>query len=482
MKNKFFHLAFFWGGSPRRFGNCFHFWTCFFLLVLALKIFVIGAVMAQDLQSSRAIANKPENPQLNERLLYLLAIPENGRAIVVDKDTQTLFLYGAVRDENEKNGNETQYIEKILSFPCATGEVPGPKMEQGDKKTPEGIYFLVDEYEDRYLTPVYGTKAFPTDYPHDIDRKMGKSGSAIWIHGTDKPLQPRSSNGCIALDNKNIMELAEYIHLHKTPVILVDKIQFSSAEKIALQRQKVEQCLTGWLNALESGCYHEYLAYYSSDFLPDMFWWQQWQNFRQWTKQREQDFSLAAEQQGIYSYQNLVIAMMDMKLRTPAGSIFLGTRKLFLQDNNGSMVIVGDTYQVKPDCFAKETFPLVAAANDYIGKQGTSREVMDTVRSWLQAWSSKDMKAYGEFYTSDFTGDGLSRKEWLHRKEILARRYENIQVTGEQFTLGRDKHIVVVRFFQKYRATGFSTDGFKELKLVHIGGSWKIFQEIWKGK
>ncbi len=465
MKNNFWNFI----GCVRPLGVLFCLLFLCFVLLLPVNAF------SEPLDSEEKAVARKDSPRDERALSFILAMPEDGTAIVVDKEAQTLFLYGALAGKG---------LEQILSFPCSTGEAAGPKQVQGDKKTPEGIYFLVDEYEDKYLTPVYGIKAFPTDYPHYIDRQRGKNGSAIWIHGTDKPLQPRSSNGCIALDNKNILELSKYIHLNKTPVILTHQMGFSSARKIAGQRKKAETLISSWLLALQSGSYHDYLACYAPSYLPDMFWWQQWQNFREWAGEKKQEFSLAAEHRGIYSHQDLVVAVMDMKLNTPAGSVLLGTRKLFLQEReeDGGMAIVGDEYQSKPDCFAGESFPLVAAANGYRGKQGAAREVMDTVRSWLLAWSSKDMNAYGSFYAPGFKGDGLSRREWLNRKRDLARRYQTIQVTGEKFTLNRDHHIMVVRFFQKYRATGFSTDGFKELKLVRIGGSWKIFQEIWKGK
>ena len=109
-------------------------------------------------------------------------------AILVEKKSQTLFLYSA------KEGH------LLLEFQaaCSTGEVFGRKQKSGDRKTPEGIYFLLDEYKDKYLSPIYGKKAFPTDYPNLLDKKAGRNGSAIWIHGTNKKLKPMDSNGCVA--------------------------------------------------------------------------------------------------------------------------------------------------------------------------------------------------------------------------------------------------------------------------------------------
>ncbi len=441
-------------------------------IVIVILLFMVPASGIAKIQANPVPADQ-------NALSSILLIPEDGTAIVVDKATQTLFLY----TPSDKTENPMSApAQKILTFPCSTGEVAGPKKKQGDKKTPEGIYFLEDEYEDQYLSPVYGTKAFPTDYPNYIDRQQGKNGSAIWIHGTDKPLRPMTSNGCIALENNNIMALAKKTYLNKTPVIITDQIRECPLEELDAQKKQVQDLIHAWLSTMESASYHEYLACYSSSHMPDMFWWNQWEQLRQRAKEKKQTLFLTTHNMGIYQHQDVTVAIMEMYLNTEAASILLGIRKLFLQQEKNSMKIVGDVYQRKPARFAKDASPLIAAANLFLDKQLEILEVENTVKEWLKAWSDKDMNAYESFYAMDFTADGLSRQEWFKRKKSLARRYKSIQVTGEQFTITKNKNIMVVRFFQKYRATGFSTDGYKELQLAHMGGSWKIFQEIWKGK
>jgi len=152
----------------------------------------------------------------------IVKLPENENAIIVEKKSQTLFLY------TYKAGD--LFVQ--LKVPISTGEEYGIKLKAGDKKTPEGVYFLKDEYEDKYLTPIYGKKAFPTDYPNLIDKRVGKNGSAIWIHGTNKKLKPMDSNGCIALENSNILKLSDYVKLDSTPVIMVEEIQTIDREML----------------------------------------------------------------------------------------------------------------------------------------------------------------------------------------------------------------------------------------------------------
>jgi len=75
--------------------------------------------------------------------------------IFVEKELQQLHLY------EMKNGE----ISKRSTFSCSTGEIKGRKQLDGDKKTPDGVYFFQKKYIDKYLAPIYGTGAFTTDYP-----------------------------------------------------------------------------------------------------------------------------------------------------------------------------------------------------------------------------------------------------------------------------------------------------------------------------
>ena len=188
-------------------------------------------------------------------LSSIIKLPENENVILVEKKTQTLFLY-ASRDK-----------ALIVRFqaPCSTGEAFGIKQEAGDKKTPEGIYFLYDEYEDKYLSPIYGTKAFPTDYPNFIDKKAGKNGSAIWIHGTNKSLKPMDSNGCIAMENHSILKLSDYVTLNSTPVIIVEENDKIDKETLIKQEKDISLLLNQWIEAIENGSYHDYLSFYSAE-------------------------------------------------------------------------------------------------------------------------------------------------------------------------------------------------------------------------
>jgi murein L,D-transpeptidase YafK len=122
--------------------------------------------------------------------------------IVVKKGKRKLHLYRDCR--------------LVKTFPIDLGENPkGPKLYQGDMRTPEGLYRVIEK-KDRGQTKYY--MALLLDYPNDQDRarhdlavKKGKIpseagiGGAIEIHGEGRGED--WTHGCVALYNQHMTEL-----------------------------------------------------------------------------------------------------------------------------------------------------------------------------------------------------------------------------------------------------------------------------------
>ncbi len=156
-------------------------------------------------------------------------VNETEYILVVEKDTQQFFLYSY-------DGT----FKEMYQFDCSTGKKYGPKIRRGDAKTPEGIYFFVKQFEEKDLSPIYGTRAYPMDYPNFLDRVAERTGSAIWLHGINKTLKPMDSNGCVELENVNIDEIAKYITLNRTPIIVTDRLTYDSNAKEQIREKAKE--------------------------------------------------------------------------------------------------------------------------------------------------------------------------------------------------------------------------------------------------
>ena len=411
----------------------------------------------------------------------VIALPEKENAVLVEKKTQKLYVY--------RKDPETGNLEQVFETACSTGEVFGPKQQAGDKKTPEGIYFLIDEFEDRYLTPVYGKKAFPTDYPNFLDIRQGKSGYAIWIHGTDKVLKPMDTNGCIALENDDVSMLSNYITLHATPLIIVEEIVNISPEKQQQIRDRVQSFVDNWIQAHIAGNYHEYLSFYSPVYLPDISWWESWVMLRKIPDGSAEDIHIQTSDTGIYQYRDMVLVLMDFWLVGRDARQFLGKRKLFIKNTDFSgLQITGDTFQVREKTLEKSPEPLVDGAFTLHASGGEKPSahdqvsVLEMVRQWLAAFSAGNMDAYAAFYAPGFYGGGMNKAQWVKRKRQISGTYSDISVTGKDFTVIKHTDGLAIRFLQTSEFSGFSTAGIKQLKLVKKDGLWKISRENWKEK
>jgi len=74
------------------------------------------------------------------------------------------------------------------------------KVQQGDKKTPVGVYRLLSYPNDEQLDDFYGNGAYTLNYPNAWDQIRQSNGSGIWLHGLPKgrdhrPLQ--DGDGCV---------------------------------------------------------------------------------------------------------------------------------------------------------------------------------------------------------------------------------------------------------------------------------------------
>ncbi|MBI1987567.1 MAG: L,D-transpeptidase family protein [Nitrospinae bacterium] len=139
---------------------------------------------------------------------------QSSHILLVEKRDQRLRLYKC------QNAN----CQVVKSYRCSTGQKEGDKRRVGDRRTPEGVYFLVDFKRDKDLAPEYGAGAFPLDYPNPIDRGKGKDGNGIWLHGTNKVNLPSTdTKGCVVVSNNDLLDLSRYIRLRETPTVIKDK-------------------------------------------------------------------------------------------------------------------------------------------------------------------------------------------------------------------------------------------------------------------
>ncbi|MBY0575442.1 MAG: L,D-transpeptidase [Gallionellaceae bacterium] len=194
-------------------------------------------------------------------------------ALVVDTSRATLFVY-------ENVNGEPHYV---TDFYVTIGKLGSEKVSKGDQRTPIGVYFVKAELPKNKLADMYGSGAYPISYPNEWDRKNGRSGNGIWLHGTPSDTYsrpPRASNGCVVLANDDLNKLAPYLQVGITPVIITNQMDWSNehdqGERDALLHE-IEQWRKDW-SSLDTGAY---LKHYARSFSSDNM------NIAAWSKQKQ---------------------------------------------------------------------------------------------------------------------------------------------------------------------------------------------------
>jgi len=394
----------------------------------------------------------------------LLKWPEGGSpyAVLVDKSRQKVYLYH----------RDSPFRPKRV-YDCSTGEMPGPKTRTNDRRTPEGIYFFTKSFTDRELSPIYGIRAFPIDYPNPIDTRMGRDGYGIWFHGTNKPLKPRDTNGCIALRNESIDELASFIKLYDTPVIISREIKLADPMEVTKEAAALEKIIEGWRKAWESKNIPTYMSYYSRWFHAGDKDWKAWKAYKSRLAKKYRKIRVEIENLRLIESDGVVVASFNQRYRTEMLRSE-GVKKLYLQQNSKEWKIVGEHF------YGKDR-GIVLAARKKTKALSPVQEIRAFLNKWEKSWETKDLKTYISCYDRSFRSRGMNLTEWKRYKERLNRKYRTLSVElGELNISFLSKRRARVSFRQEYRADEYRDVGIKKILLVKKGGHWKIREEKWR--
>lgn len=220
-----------------------------------------------------------KKPEANNVPRYLLQMqPDQRFAIVVDTRRSRLYLY-----ENDlANGGRPRFV---ADYYMTQGKRGAEKVSEGDKKTPVGVYHVTRSMPRQKLGDLYGSGAFPINYPNEWDKHQGRNGSGIWLHGTPSDTfsrPPRASDGCVVLTNQDLDAVAKNLQIGLTPVIISDSVEWLSFDDWAKERNELNKSIDAWRADWESRDTDRYMKHYSKRFKSGD------QNFDQFAAQKKQ--------------------------------------------------------------------------------------------------------------------------------------------------------------------------------------------------
>lgn len=191
---------------------------------------------------------------------YLLQMPTEYRhAIIVDSSASTLYVF-------ENHQGMPRYV---ADYYVTVGKNGIDKRKEGDKRTPIGVYFANGPLPKKRLTDFYGRGAYPINYPNEWDRREGRSGHGIWVHGVPRDTYsrpPRASDGCVVLTNEDLTALSKQLDLGETPVIITDRIEWVSVTQLNELRAHMYENVENWRRDWESRKIDAFLRHYSPQF------------------------------------------------------------------------------------------------------------------------------------------------------------------------------------------------------------------------
>ena len=191
---------------------------------------------------------------------YLLQMQSDQKnAIVVDTQKSRLYLY-----QND-NGRPRFVADYYISH----GKLGAEKMREGDKKTPVGVYHVTSSLSPKKVGDFYGTGAFPINYPNEWDKRQGRNGHGIWLHGTPSDTfsrPPKASDGCVVLSNVDLDSLAKNLQIGLTPVIISNSVEWLTLDDWQNERTALNKKIEDWRKDWESRDVARYLSHYSKNF------------------------------------------------------------------------------------------------------------------------------------------------------------------------------------------------------------------------
>lgn len=225
-----------------------------------------------------AITERPPENALPRQFIDIP--PSTHHAIAVDASRSRMYLF-----ENSPRG-----LRLVSDHYVSLGRQGTGKKVEGDQRTPLGVYFITGRLHARQLKEFYGPGALTLNYPNEYDRRQGKTGGGIWLHGVPRETfarAPQSTDGCVVLANLDINQLLRDVVPRNTPVVITQELDWVPLADVERERIAARAMVEQWRQARSKGDASRLLSFYSPKFASGTL------DLAQWTKIVGQQMNLA---------------------------------------------------------------------------------------------------------------------------------------------------------------------------------------------
>ena len=262
--------------------------------------------------------------------------PTQQHAVVVDLNKARLYLF-----------NNRQGVPHLIhDYYISIGKNGARKVREGDRRTPVGVYFVTGRLAPQNLPDLYGAGAFPINYPNEWDRRLGKTGSGIWVHGVPSDTfsrPPLASDGCVALSNTDLLALGEFLDVGRTPVIIAEDVVWLDQQQWQQQQAHFATLLERWRQDWESLDTARYLQHYSATFTAQGKDYPDWARYKQRVNTHKTSIEVTLDDVSLFYYpgeSGMVVATFQQDYRSNNFSDQTKKRQYWRREADGIWRIV----------------------------------------------------------------------------------------------------------------------------------------------
>lgn len=300
---------------------------------------VLSAVTASQAvaQSETAFSSDKYAEKVPSNLVHLgvASTYYSPYAFVVDKKSRELTVW-------TQDAGGYRVVEK---FPADLGKKDGDKRSSGDHKTPEGVYFLLEQLQGPGLDfSLYGNRAFTTNYPNFFDRRDGKTGDGIWLHAIpDSTPLTRGSRGCVVVRNEVIDKLQAYVRLQKTPILIEPNLQLVDFTSLRAEENMLASTLENWRVSWENKNIDSYISFYSAEFRSQNMSKEQWKRYKGGLNSKYQKITVRLSRPVLLRSRDRIIARFIQHYSSDQHAD-IGEKTVYLKKEADGFKIVGEEW------------------------------------------------------------------------------------------------------------------------------------------
>ena len=252
-------------------------------------------------------------------------------ALLADKSKRQLSLIDS--ESLAKGGTKQDYTIDI-------GKNSGDKKKRDDRRTPEGIYRLLERKTPPEIPfETYGSLAFTTNYPNYFDKGEKKTGGGIWLHSVpDKIPLTRGSRGCVVLRNDDIKKIESSILLNKTFLIIDSKIDWINHEDHIKAKDFALNWFNQWRTQWQEQKLDKYIENYSDEFSAPPFNKKTWLAHKQKLKEKYKYVKVNAFEPNIIQIKNQYVIQFVQDYESD-GHKDIGIKTLYVLKQGNSLKI-----------------------------------------------------------------------------------------------------------------------------------------------